>query len=86
LEDWFEGEITRRIETHIPHTHLTLNSFDVTYSIHVAEDLGQRDSLQHEYGIKSDRIRLFAVEHAERVGSSIYPALETPVVIDQNTG
>ncbi len=62
IDEWISGEITARHEIPVPHTTVTLKSFDVQYTIPFdLHPLGHEET-RSEKKLKSDRIRILAGE------------------------
>eukprot|EP01039_Chlorochromonas_danica_P003452 gene3452-3781_t len=82
LDEWLEAEVTRRVEIVIPHTQLTLCSFDVRYSIP-----GDVVETVEEKGVKSDRLRIVASsEMQEEVIKQQESEEPIPPKISEETG
>ena len=77
LDEWFPGVILKRIERPVPHTNISLKSFDVRYDI-------SADQVETEYAISSDRLRLVASETSVEINEKAPDV--TPPVINDITG
>eukprot|EP01038_Epipyxis_sp_PR26KG_P007581 gene7581-10329_t len=93
LDEWFPGEITARLETHVPHTVVTLKTFDITYQIpqengtisdYKEDKTDVAVELKVEKGVKNDRIRLFANADGTLIDNTRLKPIAP--IINDNTG
>jgi hypothetical protein len=74
------------METPVPNTKVTINSFDVTYQMKVSPDSEKMQAV-NERRVKSDRIRLLVNDQGEvQVDDAPTLALRRGAEINQNTG
>lgn len=81
LDEWYSGNIIRRVEVAVPNTDIKLVSFDVRYTM--INKASAEEEETKEFGIKSDRIRLLATEDGKVV---LGPYEAAAAAVNANTG